>query len=90
MSADIEGIDRDGLLAALKDYFQVAGIDGDWSAIEKAADDNLVISLAMACPFEPPEKQAILEAVTRAERAETLTTVLRMSALESQSTVPRQ
>ncbi len=90
LSEDIEGIDRDGLLAALRDYFQAAEIDGDWSAIEKAADDSLVTSLAMACPFEPPEKQAILEALTLAERAETLTTVLRMAALETESGTPRQ
>lgn len=90
LSEEIGGIDRDSLLEALNEYFQVAGIDGDWSAIEKAADDSLVTSLAMACPFDPPEKQALLEALTLAERAETLTTVLRMAAVENQATTPRQ
>ena len=36
---------------------------------------GLVTSLAMACPFDPPEKQALLEAMTLSERAETLITI---------------
>ena len=50
----------------------------------------LVTSLAMACPFDPPEKQALLEAMTLSERAETLITILRMSVLESDHNMPRQ
>ena len=36
----------------------------------------------MACPFEPSEKQALLEAMTLPERAQTMTAILRMSAHE--------
>ena len=43
----------------------------------------------MACPFDPPEKQALLEAMTLSERAETLITILRMSVLESDQNMPR-
>jgi Lon protease-like protein len=43
----------------------------------------------MACPFDPPEKQALLEAMTLFERAETLITILRMSVLESDQNMPR-
>ena len=38
--------------------------------------------LAMVCPFEPIEKQALLEAPGDAERADTLLALLRMGAAE--------
>jgi len=90
LSEDSDDIDRDGLLEALRAYFEVSGLDSDWSAVEKAADESLVTSLAMACPFDPPEKQALLETMSLSERAETLITILRMSVLESDRTMPRQ
>ena len=82
LDGDEDVIDRPGLLAALKAYFHCNDIDGDWQAIEKAPDEDLVTSLAMLCPFEPNEKQALLEAMTLSERAETMTTILRMSCHE--------
>ena len=90
LSEDSDDIDRESLLDALRACFEVSGLDGDWSAVEKAADESLVTSLAMACPFDPPEKQALLEAMTLSERAETLITILRMSILESDRNMPRQ
>ncbi len=47
-------------------------------------------SLAMICPFEPPEKQARLEAMTLPERAATMTTILQMAAHGQDMEVPRQ
>jgi Lon protease-like protein len=41
----------------------------------------LVITLCMVCPFEPAEKQALLEAGTETERARTLLTLLEMGAI---------
>ncbi len=76
-------IDRDGLLAALREYFTHRGVDPNWDAINRLADDALVVTLAMVCPFEPIEKQALLEALTEAERADTLLALLRMGAAEA-------
>lgn len=90
LAEDTDDIDRDGLLEALRAYFEVTGLDGDWAAVEKAGAETLVTSLAMACPFDPPEKQALLEAMTLSERAETLITLLRMAVMESDRTMPRQ
>lgn len=73
-------LDRDGLLAALRGYFVPRGIEANWDAIKRMADDTLVVTLAMACPFEPVEKQALLEARTDADRASTLLTLLQMGA----------
>jgi Lon protease-like protein len=42
----------------------------------------LVTSIAMACPFAPSEKQALLEAADLAARAELLTALVEMAAIE--------
>jgi Lon protease-like protein len=75
-------IDRSRLLDALKAYFTASSLDGDWDSIEAAQDEQLVTSLAMACPFAASEKQALLEAKSLAERAETMTAILELAALE--------
>jgi len=74
--AEMVGFDRDGLLAALRGYFVRQGFDANWEAIGKMPDDQLVVTLAMVCPFDPAEKQALLEAADEAERAATLRTLL--------------
>ena len=71
---------RDTLLDALRAYFRARGIDANWEAIKEMTDPALVTTLAMVCPFEPPEKQALLEAPGAADRASTLLTLLRMGA----------
>ncbi len=75
-------IDRQGLLDALRGYFVRRGAEPNWDAINRLADDALVVTLAMVCPFEPIEKQALLEAPSEAERADTLLALLRMGAAE--------
>ncbi len=75
-------IDRPARVEALKSYFARQGLKADWDAVEKASDARLVTSLAMLCPFQPSEKQALLEAPGLAERAETMIAMLRMGALE--------
>ncbi len=71
--------DRQRLLDAVRAYFQVQGIDTDWAAIKEAPDGALVTSLAMTCPFEPREKQALLECPGLIERTEFLTTLMEMA-----------
>jgi uncharacterized protein len=75
------GLSRETLLAALRGYFSQRGIDANWDAIKRLSDDMLVVTLAMVCPFEPAEKQALLEAPDDAERAKALLTLLQMGAL---------
>lgn len=76
-------IDRDGLTQALRTYFNARGFDANWEAIGEMPDDALVITLAMVCPFDPAEKQALLEAPKSADRASTLLTLLQMGAHSS-------
>ena len=85
LDADEGEIDRPALLEALGDYLEATGMEGDWTAIEEAPDEPLVTWLSMGCPFEPPEKQALLEAETLSERAATILTLLRMASLDRDS-----
>ncbi|HBK07486.1 MAG TPA: peptidase S16 [Acetobacteraceae bacterium] len=73
-------IGRDKILAALRAYFTRRSVDANWEAIRGLPDDALIITLAMACPFEPVEKQALLEAPDDADRAATLLALLEMGA----------
>ena len=79
---DATAIDRNGLLEALRGYFAHRGVEPNWDAVNRLADDALVVTLAMVCPFEPIEKQALLEAPGDTERADTLLALLRMGAAE--------
>ena len=76
-------VERDKLLTALRGYFARRNVDANWDAIKGLSDDGLVITLAMACPFEPVEKQALLEAPDDADRAATLLALLQMGAASS-------
>ena len=72
------GFPRIELLQALRGYFDNQGFDANWDAINGMGDVSLVNSLAMVCPFHPLEKQALLEAQSIDERAETLRALLMM------------
>ena len=73
-------LDRSELIDALRAYFAARGFDANWEAIDEMPDNTLVSTLSMVCPFDPAEKQALLEAPGTAERADTLLTLLRMGA----------
>ncbi|MDI9408756.1 MAG: LON peptidase substrate-binding domain-containing protein [Candidatus Pacebacteria bacterium] len=74
-------IDRKKLTQALRKYFTLHGIDAEWEAIDHTPDNRLVNSLAMICPFEDVEKQALLESPTLLTRAELITNLLEMAVL---------
>jgi Lon protease-like protein len=76
------GFDRERLLRGLRSYFAQRKISVDWDAIGKAPGEYLVTSIAMACPFAPSEKQALLEAADPDARAQLLTTLVEMAAIE--------
>jgi len=73
--------DRLRLIGALKTYFRINHIEADWEGIEETSDDKLLTTLAMVCPFDPSEKQALLECKTCSDRAKAMTTLLEMAAL---------
>jgi len=73
------GLDRDELICMLRKYFDVQGISADWDAIQETPEDRLVTTLAMVCPFEANEKQALLETSTLRERSTMLMALLTMA-----------
>ena len=71
---------RERLLAALKDYLARRDMKADWKSVMTAPAESLVNALAMMCPFEPAEKQALLEAPSWVERVSTLVALLEISS----------
>jgi len=70
---------RDRVLAALNDYLSRRELKADWRSVMNAPAETLVNALAMLCPFEPAEKQALLEAPSWTERVTTLLALLEMA-----------
>jgi Lon protease-like protein len=77
--------DRERLIRGLKAYFQRHEISADWEAISSVPGERLVTSVAMVCPFEPSEKQALLEASDLNERARLLTAIVEMAVMNRPS-----
>ena len=75
--------DRPRLLQAVNALFELRDIDAEWSDIENAPDEILITSLAMICPFEAREKQALLECSGLTERGELLTALLEIAVLDA-------
>lgn len=69
-------LDRAGLMALLDRFFEERDLSTDWDGIKEADPELLINSLAMLCPFEPEERQALLEAPTLQTRRETLVTLI--------------
>ncbi|MEX2312240.1 MAG: peptidase S16, partial [Rhodospirillales bacterium] len=80
--------DRPKLVSAMTRYFEIKGIEADLTSIENAPDALLVDTLAMTCPLDPGEKQALLECNDRAQRARLLTSMFEIAAYSSDPAQP--
>ncbi len=67
---------RKGVENALRVYLDANGLSADWDAVAQADDDALVRTLSAVCPFEPVEKQALLEAADLTQRADLLVALM--------------
>jgi Lon protease-like protein len=83
-----EMAEREAFLAALERYLDSRSMGIDWTTAKAAPCDALVNSLAMALPFEPAEKQALLEAPTFADRREALVALLVIDAAAGEDDEP--
>jgi Lon protease-like protein len=77
--ADESDFPRERLLTALKEYLARRDLKADWKSVLSAPPETLINALAMLCPFEPAEKQALLEAPSWPERVDTLIALLEMA-----------
>lgn len=73
-----EKVDRSRLVAVLRDYAEFAQIEVNWEDIEETGTGELVNLAAMLSPYGAREKQALLQAATLNERAETLIALAEM------------
>jgi Lon protease-like protein len=72
---------RERLAMALKAYLSQRELKADWQSVMGAPAESLVNALAMLCPFEPAEKQALLEARGLNDRVDTLVALLEMARI---------
>ena len=75
--------DRAAFLTVLARFFETAQLSSDWDTLKEADVELLVNSLAILCPFDPEEKQALLEAPTLGNRRETLATLMEFALRSS-------
>ena len=80
-----KGLERKPLLDLLSRYFAAQKLSTDWSSLKDAEDELLINALSMLCPFEPEDKQALLEAPSLPTRRETLITLIEFSLRGGQS-----
>lgn len=72
LPADESSLDRSRLMTLLREYFQRKGIETNWSAVEQMPIPLLTNLLTGQLPFDPPERQALVETVSVGERLEKL------------------
>lgn len=70
------GLNRETFFDLLDRYFDQEELRTDWDSLKEAEDEMLINALSTLCPFEPEEKQALLEAPSLMTRRETLVTLM--------------
>ena len=76
-------LDRVQLLKYLRPYLEAQTMPVNADVIKSLSDASLVTSLCIICPFDPREKQALLEAENMDERANALIKLLQMGVFET-------
>jgi Lon protease-like protein len=74
-----KGMDRTAMIKLLRRYFTEEEYDVDWDGLAEASDEVLINAMSMLCPFDPEDKQALLEAPSLSARRETLVTLMEFS-----------
>ena len=55
-------VNRPALLKAFRNYLAANNLKANWSEVDHAPTDVLVNTLSLLAPYDPQEKQALLEA----------------------------
>ena len=76
-------LNRDKLLRQLRPYLEAQAMPVNADIMKSLPDASLVTSLCMICPFDPREKQALLEAADMNERATALVKLLQMGVFDT-------
>ena len=75
-------LDRERILPALSAYLEIHDMGAAFESLEELPGELLITALSMLCPFEPSEKQALLEAGSQSERGRIVTALLEMATLQ--------
>jgi len=75
---ETEELDTTPLINSLAGYFEAKSIQADMDALAKMAAESLVNSLAINLPFEPEDKQSLVEAMSLQDRLDILVALTRM------------
>ena len=78
---------RNEFMETLKPFLTKISVSADWEAINVSSDEDIINSIAMGCPFDQVEKQALLEAQNIDERTEILLSLMHMSINENKNIV---
>lgn len=76
-------VDTAPLLDALTVFFEHTGLKADMKSLQRLGSAALVNVLATNLPFEPVDKQTLVEALNLADRADILMTLARMATVEA-------
>jgi len=78
-----DSFNRDEFIELLETYFTANELLTDWDSLKGAPVEMLINSLAMMCPFDPEDRQALLEAPCLKTRRETVTTLMEFALRSS-------
>jgi len=79
-------LDREKLMSILRPYVDAQNMRLKVDVMKGLDDGALVTTLCMICPFNPREKQGLLETVALQDRADMLLTLLEMAQFETSGT----
>lgn len=85
-----DAVDRTRFVKMMRDYSDFASISMNWDEIEKTGTADLINFCCMVSPYGAAEKQALLEAPTLVERAETLIAMAEFEMARGGSGMPLQ
>ena len=72
LPANVENIDRKSLLILIKKYLEQRNLLIDWEIIEQSPTEQLINYSGVLVPFEPEEKQLLLETKNLFDRCKAL------------------
>lgn len=89
-TAGEEGVDRSRFIKMMRDYADYASITMNWQEIDQTGTADLVNFCCMVSPYGAADKQALLEAKSLGERAETLIALAELEMARDGAGVPLQ
>lgn len=84
------GVDRPRFIKMMRDYADYASITMNWQEIDQTGTADLVNFCCMVSPYGAADKQALLEAKSLGERAETLIALAELEMARDGAGVPLQ